>query len=75
MKNASFLNGTIEIALEQIQHDIAANSWRQNRGKFTLCVSRHQDLDAMCYEKRENYLYIAGTIARAEESADRGSSS
>ena len=35
------MNGTIEIALERIQHDIAVNSRHQNLGKFVLCVSRH----------------------------------
>ena len=35
------MNGTIEIALERIQRDIAANSRRQNRGEFAFCVSRH----------------------------------
>ena len=40
-KNAACVNGTIEITLERIQRDIAANSQRQNHGKFALCVSRH----------------------------------
>ena len=41
MKNAPCVNRTIEIALERIQCDIAANSRRQNRSEFALCVSRH----------------------------------
>ena len=40
-KNAPCVNRTIEIALERMQRDISANSRRQNRGKFALCVSRH----------------------------------
>ena len=36
MKNASCVNGTIEIALEQIQRNIAANLRCQNRGEFSL---------------------------------------
>ena len=40
-KNAACVNGTIEITLEQIQCDIAANLQRQNCGEFALCVSRH----------------------------------
>ena len=43
MKNMPCVNSIIEIALEQIQHDIAANLQCQNHGKFTLCVSRHLD--------------------------------
>ena len=42
-KNVPCVNSTIEIALERIQRDIAANSRRQNRGEFALCVSRHYD--------------------------------
>ena len=32
------------------------------------------DLDAMCYEKWEKLIYIVGTIAHAERSADQESS-
>ena len=39
-KNAAYVNGTIEITLERIQHDIATNSRRQNRREFAFCVSR-----------------------------------
>ena len=38
-KNALCAHGTIEIALEQIQRDIAANLRRQKCRKFALCVS------------------------------------
>ena len=38
-KNALCVHGTIEIALERIQRDIAANSRRQKHRKFALCVS------------------------------------
>ena len=38
-KNALCVHGTIEIALERIQRDIAANSRRQKRREFALCVS------------------------------------
>ena len=41
MKNAPCVNRTIEIALEQIQCNIAVNLQCQNCSKFTLCVSRH----------------------------------
>ena len=40
VKNAACVNGTIEITLEQIQHDIVTNSQCQNHGKFAVCVSR-----------------------------------
>ena len=33
------VHGTIEIALERIQRDIAANSWHQKCREFVLCVS------------------------------------
>ena len=39
MKNVLCVHGTIEIALEQIQRDIAVNSQRQKCRKFVLCVS------------------------------------
>ena len=38
-KNALCVHGTIEIALERIQRDIAANSRCQKRREFALCVS------------------------------------
>ena len=38
-KNALCVHGTIEIALERIQRDIAANSRRQKHHEFALCVS------------------------------------
>ena len=38
-KNALCVHGTIEIALERIQRDIAANLRCQKRRKFALCVS------------------------------------
>ena len=38
-KNVLCVHGTIEIALERIQRDIAANSRRQKRREFALCVS------------------------------------
>ena len=39
MKNVPCVHGTIEIALEQIQRNIAANLRRQKCRKFALCVS------------------------------------
>ena len=38
-KNVLCVHGTIEIALERIQRDIAANLRRQKRREFALCVS------------------------------------
>ena len=38
-KNALCVHGTIEIALERIQRDIAANLRRQKCREFALCVS------------------------------------
>ena len=38
-KNALCVHGTIEIALERIQRDIAANSRCQKCREFALCVS------------------------------------
>ena len=61
MKNASCVNGTIEIALERIQCDIAANSRRQNRGEFALCVSRY-------LKKRQNHFQIKNKINISEGS-------
>ena len=49
MKNMPCVNRTIEIALEQIQHNITANSQRQNRGEFMLCVSRHLHLQKQSF--------------------------
>ena len=54
-KNAACVNGTIEITLERIQHDIAMNSRRQNRREFALCVSR--PLPSEIIRKRMMYLY------------------
>ena len=39
-KNTACVNGTIEITLEQIQHDIVTNSQCQNPHELALCVSR-----------------------------------
>ena len=47
------MNGTIEIKLEQIQHDIVMNLQCQNSGEFALCVSRHlQKFYNKCLFKR-----------------------
>ena len=39
MKNAGSVHGTTEKAMQQIEGDIAANSRRQKRHEFALCVS------------------------------------
>ena len=39
MKNAGSVHGTIEKACQRIEGDIAANSQRQKRYEFVLCVS------------------------------------